>query len=224
MYLFCDHLLVCLACAEPDGTFTRLFSPLISSGFGFPDECLKYVMCKCEASPQPRQNTSFQWKVLIGSLQLNCVLQECECLEAEKGHMRDEIKEYKVREQRQLLDNAELEEENISLQKQVSVLKENQVSARQRCAFIPEFLWTALNFKQKTKSQNRFDCATLQSPSLCTPSVASLRNILQMHSSLILSTPFYSKFCYLQLCLLSSYERHCLILCIMLKPFEIWTF
>lgn len=55
--------------------------------------------------------------------------------------MRDEIKEYKVREQRQLQDNAELEEENISLQKQVSVLKENQVSARRRSAFIPEFHW-----------------------------------------------------------------------------------
>lgn len=54
--------------------------------------------------------------------------QECECLEAEKGHLRDEMKEYKVRELRLLQDNAELEDENVSLQKQVSVLKENQVS------------------------------------------------------------------------------------------------
>lgn len=38
------------------------------------------------------------------------------------------MKEFKVREMRQLQDNGELEEENISLQKQVSVLKENQVS------------------------------------------------------------------------------------------------
>lgn len=38
------------------------------------------------------------------------------------------MKEYKVRELCQLQDNGELEEENISLQKQVSVLKENQVS------------------------------------------------------------------------------------------------
>ncbi|KAJ8016774.1 hypothetical protein DPEC_G00010860 [Dallia pectoralis] len=52
---------------------------------------------------------------------------EYECLEAEKGHMRDEMKEYKVRELRQLQDNSELEEENTCLQKQVSVLKENQV-------------------------------------------------------------------------------------------------
>ncbi len=61
-------------------------------------------------------------------LTVGFVLQECECLEAEKGHLRDEIKEYKIREARQLQDNAELEDENISLQKQVSVLKENQVS------------------------------------------------------------------------------------------------
>lgn len=59
---------------------------------------------------------------------LSGFLQECECLEAEKGHQRDEMKEYKVRELRQLQDNGELEEENISMQKQVSVLKENQVS------------------------------------------------------------------------------------------------
>ncbi|KAM9505447.1 protein bicaudal D homolog 2-like isoform 1-T4 [Salvelinus alpinus] len=52
---------------------------------------------------------------------------ECECSELEKGHMRNEMKEYKVRELRQLQDNSELEEENTCLQKQVSVLKENQV-------------------------------------------------------------------------------------------------
>lgn len=62
------------------------------------------------------------------NVQLYSVLQECECLEAEKGHLRDEMKEYKIRESRQLQDNSELEDENISLQKQVSVLKENQVS------------------------------------------------------------------------------------------------
>lgn len=65
------------------------------------------------------------WNIPFG---FYCVPQERECLEAEKGHMRDEIKEYKVRELRQLQDSAELEDENISLQKQVSVLKENQVS------------------------------------------------------------------------------------------------
>ncbi|KAM8829516.1 protein bicaudal D homolog 2 [Synchiropus picturatus] len=68
---------------------------------------------------------------------------ECECLEAEKGHLRDEMKEYKVREVRQLQDNGELEEENISLQKQVSVLKENQV----------EFESIKLELTQKNEEQ-----------------------------------------------------------------------
>ncbi|XP_060913700.1 protein bicaudal D homolog 2 isoform X1 [Labrus mixtus] len=68
---------------------------------------------------------------------------ECECLDAEKGHMRDEMKEFKVREMRQLQDNAELEEENISLQKQVSVLKENQV----------EFESIKLELTQKNEEQ-----------------------------------------------------------------------
>ena len=66
--------------------------------------------------------------VCSAALLMDFVLQESECLEAEKDHLRDEMKEYKVRELRQLQDNCELEEENISLQKQVSVLKENQVS------------------------------------------------------------------------------------------------
>ncbi|XP_071783546.1 protein bicaudal D homolog 2 [Centroberyx gerrardi] len=69
---------------------------------------------------------------------------ECECLEAEKGHLRDEMKEYKVRELRQLQDNGELEEENISLQKQVSVLKENQV----------EFEAVKLELTQKDEEQD----------------------------------------------------------------------
>ncbi|MBN3287502.1 BICD2 protein, partial [Polyodon spathula] len=58
------------------------------------------------------------------SHQLN---KEYECLEAERSQLREDIKEYKIRELRQLQDNAGLEEENISLQKQVSALKENQV-------------------------------------------------------------------------------------------------
>ncbi|XP_034447817.1 protein bicaudal D homolog 2 isoform X1 [Hippoglossus hippoglossus] len=69
---------------------------------------------------------------------------ECECLEAEKGHLRDEMKEYKVRELRQLQDNGELEEENTSLQKQVSVLKENQV----------EFESMKLELTQKNEEQD----------------------------------------------------------------------
>lgn len=74
------------------------------------------------------QSIGFRVRSHSGVLTSVCVRQECECLEAEKGHLRDEMKEFKVRELRQLQDNAELEDENISLQKQVSVLKENQVS------------------------------------------------------------------------------------------------
>ncbi|XP_068609961.1 protein bicaudal D homolog 2 [Brachionichthys hirsutus] len=73
----------------------------------------------------------------------NQLKKECECLEAEKGHLRDEMKEYKVREARQLQDNGELEDENISLQKQVSVLKENQV----------EFEAMKLELSQKNEEQ-----------------------------------------------------------------------
>lgn len=42
--------------------------------------------------------------------------------------MKDEIREYKFREARLLQDYTELEEENITLQKLVSTLKQNQVS------------------------------------------------------------------------------------------------
>ncbi len=42
--------------------------------------------------------------------------------------MREEIREYKFREARLLQDYTELEEENISLQKLVSTLKQNQVN------------------------------------------------------------------------------------------------
>ncbi|XP_066541547.1 protein bicaudal D homolog 1 isoform X1 [Hoplias malabaricus] len=62
---------------------------------------------------------------------LNTLLQELresnEMLELQKGRMREEIKEYKFREARLLQDYTELEEENITLQKLVSTLKQNQV-------------------------------------------------------------------------------------------------
>ncbi|XP_030636566.1 protein bicaudal D homolog 1 [Chanos chanos] len=50
-----------------------------------------------------------------------------EMLELQRSRMREEIREYKFREARLLQDYTELEEENISLQKQVSTLKQNQV-------------------------------------------------------------------------------------------------
>lgn len=55
-------------------------------------------------------------------------LQTCEMLELQKNRMREEIKEYKFRETRLLQDYTELEEENITLQKLVSTLKQSQVS------------------------------------------------------------------------------------------------
>lgn len=96
-----------------------------------------------------------------------CFLQECECLEGEKGHQRDEMKEYKVRELRQLQDNSELEEENTSLQKQVSVLKENQVSvhASQSCT---EYMYV-LNVQLRRKRKHLLESSNPQfgnSPSL----------------------------------------------------------
>ncbi|XP_012944043.1 protein bicaudal D [Aplysia californica] len=52
---------------------------------------------------------------------------QAEQLEAQRKQLRHELREYKVRENRNLSDYAELEDENITLQKQVSLLKQNQV-------------------------------------------------------------------------------------------------
>ncbi|NXO73123.1 BICD2 protein, partial [Phainopepla nitens] len=49
-------------------------------------------------------------------------------VEIQRARLRDDIKEYKFREARLLQDYTELEEENICLQKQVSVLKQSQAS------------------------------------------------------------------------------------------------
>uniref|UniRef100_A0A671S818 Bicaudal D homolog 1a n=1 Tax=Sinocyclocheilus anshuiensis TaxID=1608454 RepID=A0A671S818_9TELE len=55
-------------------------------------------------------------------------LREVSCmLELQRNRMREEIREYKFRETRLLQDYTELEEENITLQKLVSTLKQNQV-------------------------------------------------------------------------------------------------
>uniref|UniRef100_A0A673L300 Protein bicaudal D homolog 1-like n=1 Tax=Sinocyclocheilus rhinocerous TaxID=307959 RepID=A0A673L300_9TELE len=58
---------------------------------------------------------------------LSTILQDNEMLELQRSRMREEIREYKFREARLLQDYTELEEENISLQKLVSTLKQNQV-------------------------------------------------------------------------------------------------
>lgn len=54
--------------------------------------------------------------------------QNSQMVEFQRNQLRDDIKEYKFRESRLLQDYTELEEENISLQKQVSMLKQSQVS------------------------------------------------------------------------------------------------
>ncbi|KAL0978037.1 hypothetical protein UPYG_G00165120 [Umbra pygmaea] len=48
-------------------------------------------------------------------------------VELQRSQLRDDIREYKVREGRLLQDYSELEDENISLQKQVSLLRQSQV-------------------------------------------------------------------------------------------------
>ncbi|XP_035499374.2 protein bicaudal D homolog 1 isoform X2 [Scophthalmus maximus] len=62
---------------------------------------------------------------------LNALAQELresnDMLELQRSRMREEIKEYKFRETRLLQDYTELEEENITLQKLVSTLKQSQV-------------------------------------------------------------------------------------------------
>ncbi|XP_063071395.1 protein bicaudal D homolog 2 isoform X2 [Engraulis encrasicolus] len=50
-----------------------------------------------------------------------------EMVELQRARLRDDVREYKIREARLLQDYTELEEENITLQKQVSLLKQGQV-------------------------------------------------------------------------------------------------
>lgn len=64
---------------------------------------------------------------LFSSQLFNLALQKSQMVELQRNQLRDDIKEYKFREARLLQDYTELEEENISLQKQVSVLKQSQV-------------------------------------------------------------------------------------------------
>ncbi|XP_039516614.1 protein bicaudal D homolog 1-like isoform X2 [Pimephales promelas] len=62
----------------------------------------------------------------LGSI-LQDLRESYEMLDLQRSRMREEIREYKFREARLLQDYTELEEENISLQKLVSTLKQNQV-------------------------------------------------------------------------------------------------
>ena len=59
--------------------------------------------------------------------------QNSQMVELQRNQLRDDIKEYKFLEARLLQDYTELEEENISLQKQVSALKQSQVRKIESC-------------------------------------------------------------------------------------------
>ncbi|XP_068104333.1 protein bicaudal D homolog 2-like [Hyperolius riggenbachi] len=78
-----------------------------------------------------KQMKSFITNTAAENERLTLIIQnlkkECQDTDKEKMQLRDEIKQCKLREMRQLQDFSEIEEENISLLKQVSVLKENQV-------------------------------------------------------------------------------------------------
>ena len=63
-------------------------------------------------------------------------------VELQRNQLRDDIKEYKLRETILLQDYTELEEENISLQKQVSVLKQSQVRVARCCSQFMCQVWT----------------------------------------------------------------------------------
>lgn len=76
--------------------------------------------CKLALERITSENTSFN--SVISELQ-----QHADTLEEQRRQLKSELKEYKIRENRNIMDYAELEEENCSLQKQVSQLKQSQV-------------------------------------------------------------------------------------------------
>ncbi|KAL0968508.1 hypothetical protein UPYG_G00267800 [Umbra pygmaea] len=84
-----------------------------------------------ELQAELKLSRSFASNASSESERLHAVLQEhkesSEMLELQRNRMREEIREYKFREARLLQDYTELEEENITLQKLVSTLKQNQV-------------------------------------------------------------------------------------------------
>ena len=74
------------------------------------------------------------------SFLLSFSVQNSDLAELQRSQLRDDIREYKVREARLLQDCSELEEENISLQKQVSVLRQNQVRRINTLCYTPIML------------------------------------------------------------------------------------
>ncbi|CAL1606823.1 unnamed protein product [Knipowitschia caucasica] len=84
-----------------------------------------------ELQNELRQNRNLLTNTQSENERLNTISQDIrekhEMVELQRSQLRDDIKEYKFREARLLQDYSELEEENISLQKQVSALKQSQV-------------------------------------------------------------------------------------------------
>ncbi|XP_076859219.1 protein bicaudal D homolog 2 isoform X3 [Brachyhypopomus gauderio] len=104
------------------------------------EECLlQESACKeayYEQRVQELQGELRQARVSLANAQaeserLGAITQELrensQMVELQRSRLRDDIKEYKFREARLLQDYSELEEENITLQKHVSVLKQSQV-------------------------------------------------------------------------------------------------
>ncbi|XP_074064199.1 protein bicaudal D homolog 2-like [Macrotis lagotis] len=104
------------------------------------EECLLLETASKEAKLMERieelQNDIKQMRFLVTNTsaendRLSSIIQElrkeCKCIETEKALLKDEVKQYKMKELRQLQDTAELKEENLSLQKQISCLKETQM-------------------------------------------------------------------------------------------------
>ncbi|KAI2661183.1 hypothetical protein H4Q32_006716 [Labeo rohita] len=75
-------------------------------------------------SPSPAPVYTTDWMCRTLANKPNCVLN------LNRSRLRDDIKEFKFREARLLQDYSELEEENITLQKHVSVLKQSQAALR----------------------------------------------------------------------------------------------
>ncbi|KAM8981928.1 protein bicaudal D homolog 1 isoform 1-T2 [Sarcophilus harrisii] len=84
-----------------------------------------------EMQNELKQNRTVVTNIQAENERLTAIVQDLkennEVLELQRIRMKDEIREYKFRETRLLQDYTELEEENITLQKLVSTLKQNQV-------------------------------------------------------------------------------------------------
>lgn len=84
-----------------------------------------------ELQTELRQTRNILTNTQSENERLNSITQEMrensQMVELQRNQLRDDIKEYKFLEARLLQDYTELEEENISLQKQVSMLKQSQV-------------------------------------------------------------------------------------------------